>query len=67
MGENSVHARLDYWIWSQNCTKSDGIMAGGDELTEDSNPLHLVATFGETRIYALEAELEMDASKTVKE
>ena len=42
-------------------------MAGGDELTEDSNPLHLVATFGETRIYALEAELEMDASKTVKE
>ena len=19
VGEHSVHARLDYWIWSQNC------------------------------------------------
>ena len=42
-------------------------MAGGDELTENSNTLHLMATFGETRIYVLEAELKMDASKTVKE
>ena len=62
-----MHARLDYWIWSQNCTNSDAIMAGGDELTENSNTLHLMATFGETRIYVLEAELKMDASKTVKE
>ena len=49
----SVHARLDNWIWSQNyrntllwhecstseCTKWDAVMAGGDELGKNSNPL----------------------------
>ena len=28
---------------------------------------HLIAQHGETRIYILEVELEMDASQTVKE
>ena len=51
--EHSVHARLDYWIWSQNCrntllwhecstsesTKWDAVMADTDELSENSNPL----------------------------
>ena len=45
-------------------------MAGGDELSEDSNQLLGLAfdgTISETRIYVLEAELKMDASTTVKE
>ena len=51
--EHSGHARLDYWIWSQNCrntilwhewstsqcTKWDAVAAGGNELNEYSNPL----------------------------
>ena len=45
-------------------------MAGGDELRENSNPL-LGLTFDGTtlwnEIYVLEAELTMDASKTVEE
>ena len=53
VGEHSVHARLNYWIWSQKCkntllwhecstsecTKWDDAMAGGDELSENSNQL----------------------------
>ena len=45
-------------------------MAGGDEPRENSNPL-LGLTFDGTtwwnEIYVLEAELTMDASKTVEE
>ena len=61
MGEHSVHARSDYWIWSQNCrntllwheqstsecTKWDTVMVGGDELSENSNPL-LALVFDDT-------------------
>ena len=45
-------------------------MAGGDELRENSNPLLGLAFDGTTwrnEIYVLEAELTMDASKTVEE
>ena len=52
VGEHSVHARLDYWIWSQNCrntllwhecstsecTKWETVMDRADELSENSNP-----------------------------
>ena len=41
-------------------------MDGGDELSENSNPL-LALVFDDTRIYVLEAELKKDASKTIKE
>ena len=40
-------------------------MSDRDELSENLNPL--LAQLGETRIYVLEAERKMDASKTVKE
>ena len=42
-------------------------MVGGDELSENSDPLlglALMVQHGETRIYVLEAELKMGASKT---
>ena len=62
VGEYSVHARLDYWIWLQNrrntllwqecstsqCTKWDAIMAGGDELRESLNLLLLGLAFDDT-------------------
>ena len=41
-------------------------MVGGDELSENSNPL-LATQLSETRIYVLEAELKKNASKTIKE
>ena len=61
--EHSVHARLDYWIWPQNCrtallwyecstmsecTKWDSVMAGGGKLSEISNPLLGLAFDGTT-------------------
>ena len=53
VSEYSVNARLDCWIWSQNCrntlpwhkcstsecTKWDAVMAGRDELSENPNLL----------------------------
>ena len=53
VGEYWVHARLDYWTWSQNCrnallwhksstsecTNWDAVMAGGDKLSENLKPL----------------------------
>ena len=62
VGEHSVHARLDYWIWSQNCrntllwhecstaecTKWEAVMAGGNELSENSKPLLGLAFDGTT-------------------
>ena len=42
-------------------------MAGGEELSENSKPLLGLAFDGEMRIYVLEAELNMDATKTLKE
>ena len=45
-------------------------MAGGDEVSENSNPLlglAFEAQLRKTRIYVLEAEVKTDASKTVKE
>ena len=53
VGEYLMPARLDYWVWSQNCRntlpwyecstnesiKSGAVIAGRDELSENSNPL----------------------------
>ena len=45
VGEHSVHARncRNTRLWHEcsasECTKWDAVMAGGDELTENSNPL----------------------------